>query len=109
MHTSLAAILGLVFLLISALNSVAQPPDISRWVGFTANTQTQGFNKGDPLKLTWGFAAQGTSINDATFSGFANAPNNLQTRLNGIYGNQAHRAIRKCKLVQSSGTESIVS
>ncbi|MEZ6096367.1 MAG: matrixin family metalloprotease [Pirellulaceae bacterium] len=36
-----------------------------------------------------GFAALGTSINDQNFSGFTNANNNLQTRLNSIYGSQA--------------------
>ncbi len=67
----------------------AQPPDIFRWSGSTAIAPTQGYNQGDPLRLTWGFAALGTAINDVQFSGFADAPNNLQTRLNQIYGNQA--------------------
>ena len=68
-----------------------QPPDVSRWQGGTASSQSQGFGKGDPLALTWGFAALGTSINDSAFNGgFANAPNNLQTRLTAIYGSQAN-------------------
>ena len=33
--------------------------------------------------------ALGTSINDSAHSGFANAANNLQTRLNTLYGSQA--------------------
>ncbi len=67
----------------------AQPPDIDRWTGNTANVQAQGFNKGDPLRLTWGFAALATAINDSAFTGVPDAPNNLQTRLNTLYGNQA--------------------
>ena len=79
-----------MFVAVCGLNAIAQPPNIARWSGGTANTQSQGFNMGDPLKLTWGFAALGTSINDSAFNGgFANAPNDLQTRLNTIYGNQA--------------------
>ena len=67
-----------------SLRLQAQPPDISRWPGFTAQSQSQGFAQGDPMRLTWGFAALGTSINDA-----APANNNLQTRLDTIYGSQA--------------------
>ncbi len=40
-----------------AVCSQAQPPDIGRWTGNTALNQTQGFAQGDPLRLTWGFAA----------------------------------------------------
>jgi serralysin len=65
------------------------PSDVNRWTGSTALSQTQGFNQGDPLRLTWGFASLGTSINDSAFSGYADANNDLQTRLNTIYGNQA--------------------
>lgn len=71
------------------LSKAQAPPDIQRWVGSTALSQTQGFNQGDPLRLTWGFAALGTSINDSPFVGYADANNNLQTRLNTIYGSQA--------------------
>jgi serralysin len=91
MHNAFRALYCFTFVVAVTSNAVAQqPPDIARWDGGTANTQSQGFSKGDPLKLTWGFAALGTSINDSAFNGgFANAPNNLQTRLNAIYGNQA--------------------
>lgn len=90
MHSDLKALVLVVVLLNFPSRGWTQaPPDIGRWNGSTANTQTQGFNKGDPLKLTWGFAAPGTSLNDSAFGGSADAPNNLQTRLNAIYGNQA--------------------
>jgi hypothetical protein len=71
--------------------AVAQPPDsigTDRWIGNTALAQSQGFAQGDPITLTWGFAAANTPINDSAFSGFANANNNLQTRMNALYGNQ---------------------
>jgi len=67
----------------------AQPPDISRWSGNTALTQPQGFNNGDPLRLTWGIAALNAPINDAEFGKPFGTPNNLQTRFNTIYGSQA--------------------
>ncbi len=89
MQSAVRILFCLAFVVSVAFKSAAQPPDISRWQGGTANVQSQGFNKGDPLRLTWGFAALGTSINDSAFSGFANSANNLQTRLNTIYGNQA--------------------
>lgn len=83
------ALASVFFLLLGAIVANAQPPNISRWSGSTAIAPTQGYNQGDPLRLTWGFAAPGTQINDAPFSGFADAPNNLQTRLDQIYGSQA--------------------
>jgi hypothetical protein len=64
-------------------------PNIVRWSGFTANAQAQGFNQGDPLRLTWGIVADGTPINDQQFGGSANAPSNLRARLDLIYGSQA--------------------
>src|SRR4051794_20088510 len=67
----------------------AQPPGISRWSGNAAITPPQGYSQGSPLTLTWGFMALGTPINDSAVSGFPNANNNLQTRLNTIYGSQA--------------------
>ncbi len=76
-------------ILVANVGTQAQPPDISRWTGGTAIAPVQGYNMGDPLRLTWGFAAPNTLINDAAFSGYANAPNNLQTRLDQIYGSQA--------------------
>jgi serralysin len=69
--------------------ATAQPPAISRWTGGTASMQPQGFSQGSPIILTWGFMAPGTPIDDSAASGFANAPNNLQSFLNGIYGSQA--------------------
>ena len=72
-------------------HAAAQPPVYTRWTG-TGNTTippAQGnFNQGTPLTLTWGFMALNTPINDNSSNG-PNAPNNLQTRLNAIYGNQA--------------------
>ncbi len=64
------------------------PPDIGRWTGGTASAQPQGFSQGSPLTLTWGFAALGSAINND--GSFANGTNNLQTRLNTIYGSQAN-------------------
>ncbi|MEQ1904302.1 MAG: matrixin family metalloprotease [Pirellulaceae bacterium] len=75
--------------------AIAQPPsgtnsiDSRRWTGSTALGQAQGFAQGSPLTLTWGFMANGTVINDNAHSGFPNGVNNLQTRLNTIYGSQA--------------------
>jgi serralysin len=67
---------------------VAQPPNISRWSGGTAQTQTQGFSQGSPLRLTWGFMSLGAAINGD--GRFPDGNNNLQTRLNTIYaGGQA--------------------
>ncbi len=85
----------LFLILLSTTVAVAQPPsgtnsiDSRRWTGSTAMSQSQGFTQGSPLTLTWGFMALGTQINDSGTSGFANGNNNLQTRLNTIYGSQA--------------------
>lgn len=73
----------------SSVPAWAQPPVLTRWSGSTALAQPHGFSQGSPLTLTWGFMAPGTVINDQPFSGFASGTNDLQTFLNGIYGNQA--------------------
>jgi hypothetical protein len=88
-NSALFATLVILFLVTLANTTIAQPPNYFRWTGGTAIPPTQGnFNQGTPLTLTWGFMALGTPINDSANSGFANANNNLQTRLNQIYGNQ---------------------
>jgi serralysin len=71
---------------VSALPANGQPPNIDRWAGGTALTQPQGFGQGAPLRLTWGFIADGVNIPNA---GFGAGPSNLRARLNGIYGSQA--------------------
>src|SRR4051812_21262249 len=83
--------LAVVVALAAAGVIAAQPPayDQNRWDGFTAITPIQGYSQGSPLTLTWGFMALGTPINDSVFGGAADAPNNLQTRLDAIYGSQA--------------------
>jgi hypothetical protein len=84
--------LRLVFLLALVVpgSAVAQVPTYTKWTGSTALPKPQGnSNQGSPLTLTWGFMAPGTPINDSGSSGFANANNDLQTRLNTIYGSQA--------------------
>jgi serralysin len=43
---------------------------------------------GNPLILTWGFSAPNTLINDTAFSHFPTGINELQVRLNSIYGSQ---------------------
>lgn len=82
---------ALVASAVFALPAAAQPPgaDSNRWSGQTANTNPQGFAQGTPIVLTWGFMPDGTTINDSTFGGAANAPSNLIARLNTIYGSQA--------------------
>ncbi|MEQ1904303.1 MAG: matrixin family metalloprotease [Pirellulaceae bacterium] len=84
----ISSFLFLLTMLVTASAAFAQaPPDISRWSGGTASAQPQGFSQGSPLTLTWGFAALGSAINND--GSFANGNNNLQTRLNTIYGSQA--------------------
>ncbi|MBL8822039.1 MAG: matrixin family metalloprotease [Planctomycetia bacterium] len=61
--------------------SVAQPPNVGRWTNDLASPQPQGYSQGSPAVITWGFMQLNTPINDGN-----NAPNNLQTFLNGIYG-----------------------
>ncbi|MEO2091946.1 MAG: matrixin family metalloprotease [Gemmataceae bacterium] len=78
--------LVLLLALVVPGSAVAQVPTYSKWAGSTALPKPQGnSDQGSPLTLTWGFMALGTPINDVANSGFANAPNNLQTRLNTIY------------------------
>jgi hypothetical protein len=62
----------------------AQPTDIVRWSGETALTPAQGFGMGNPLTLTWGFAATGTVI--PTFGAGPTGNNNLIARMDAIYG-----------------------
>ncbi|HMP16170.1 MAG TPA: matrixin family metalloprotease [Gemmatales bacterium] len=72
------------FALVSSV--IAQPPNISRWTSGTAITPVQGYSQGSPLQLTWGFMALGAAINND--GSFPDGNNNLQTRLNNIYGSQ---------------------
>jgi len=77
----------LVLIALSATASAQQVPDYDagRWNGWAAMTPTQGYGQGSPLTLTWGFMAPGTTISD----NYGTAGNNLQTRLNTIYGSQS--------------------
>lgn len=65
---------------------LSQTPEIdnNRWTGNTAQSQAQGFSQGDPLRLTWGFLSEGTSI--PSFGRGATANSNLIARLDTIYG-----------------------
>ncbi len=69
-----------------ATTSFAQspPPNISRWSGSTALVQPQGFTQGSPLTLTWGFMSPGAAINGD--GSFPDGTNNLQARMDAIYG-----------------------
>ncbi len=49
----------------------------------TAFGQAQGYDQGDPLKLTWGFAQEGINIDG--FVGEPASNNNIRAFLNGIY------------------------
>lgn len=84
-----SAIAALLFVS-SVFSQALPPPDILRWTGSTALTQPQGFSQGSPIRLTWGFMQLGTPINDSPggTNPFppSNGPNNLQTRLDQIYG-----------------------
>lgn len=66
----------------------AQTPiiDGERWTtaGGVALTQSQGTNQGDPMRLTWGFAQEGTSIPAFNTGNAGNS--NLIARLDSIYG-----------------------
>lgn len=68
----------------SSAFSQTPPPNIGRWSGNTALAQPQGFAQGAPLTLTWGFMSLGSAINGD--GSFADGNNNLQTRLDVIYG-----------------------
>ena len=69
----------LVFLMFTTQVAIAQPPGIRRWSGNTANRQSQGFNQGDPLVLTWSIAPDRTTLTNGTGS-------DLVSFLDGIYG-----------------------
>jgi hypothetical protein len=71
-------------LLSSISTALAQPSDIIRWGGETALTPAQGYGMGNPLTLTWGFAATGTSI--PSFGAGPTGANNLIARMDAIYG-----------------------
>lgn len=62
----------------------AQPDDIGRWGSGTAISPVQGFGMGNPLTLTWGFAAVNTSI--PSFGTGPSGNNNLIARMDAIYG-----------------------
>ncbi|MBL8889916.1 MAG: pre-peptidase C-terminal domain-containing protein [Planctomycetaceae bacterium] len=80
-YSSLSALI-VVFFCLTEVN--AQPLDISRWDGGTALTPGQGYGMGNPLTLTWGFAAVNTSI--PSFGVGPNGNNNLIARMDAIYG-----------------------
>lgn len=61
--------------------------DGERWSGNTANTQAQGFDQGDPVRLTWGFAQEG--INIPGFIGEGASPNELRDFFDTNIGPQA--------------------
>lgn len=61
--------------------------DNTRWSGGTANTQGQGFDQGDPIRLTWGFAAEG--INIPGFIGEGASPNQVRDFFDTNIGPQA--------------------
>jgi hypothetical protein len=61
--------------------------DNLRWTGNTAQTQAQGFDQGDPLRLTWGILSEGTSING--FIGEPTSANDIRSFFNGIHGSEA--------------------
>ncbi len=67
--------------------ATAQPPAIdgSRWTtaGGVALTQPQGTGQGAPMRLTWGFAREGTTI--PSFGAGSIGPSNLISRLDTIY------------------------
>lgn len=63
--------------------------DGERWNGNTAQTQGQGFSQGDPLALTWGFAAENMSITGANGIGDATSPNVIRSFFDNNVGDQA--------------------
>ena len=70
--------------------AAAQPPTNGRWTSSAIAPVQGNYNQGTPLTLTWGFMTLGTAINDTTNNGgLPNGVNNLQTRLDTIYGSQA--------------------
>jgi len=92
MNRFILALLSTALFAGSVLAQPSTPPpniDGNRWNGNTAQAQPQGFTQGSPINLTWGFMALNTPINDNNGFPVPNAPNNLQTFLNGIYGSQA--------------------
>ncbi len=64
----------------------AQPPDIARWTGLTAQSQAQGFSQGDPLRLTWGFVNDGLNIPNFGAGLGPAAPSDVQAWLTNTYG-----------------------
>ena len=76
------SVVGLFLCSVSTLG--AQPLDILRWSGETALTPAQGYGMGNPLTLTWGFAAAGTTI--PSFGVGSSGTNNLIARMDGLYG-----------------------
>lgn len=62
--------------------------DGQRWTGpNTAYSQAQGYDQGDPLKLTWGIAQEGMIVGQ--FSSEADTPNVIRSFFNGIHGTEA--------------------
>ena len=79
-----------VVLTLSTQVATAQPPEATRWTGNTANAQSQGFDQGDPLVLTWSFAPDGTPVGTLPVDvdglpGVAPANSNLREFLTGIF------------------------
>lgn len=81
-NTYCGAFLSLVLCSISV--AFAQPEDISRWSSGTALTPVQGYGMGNPLTLTWGFAAEGTLI--PSFNTGPQGNSNIVARMDAIYG-----------------------
>lgn len=78
---------GLILVCLSGSTVSAQfNIDGERWTS-SALSQAQGYSQGDPLTLTWGFAAENIQING--FAGEPTAPNDIRSFMNGIYGNES--------------------
>ncbi len=59
--------------------------DNQRWAGpNTALSQSQGYDQGDPLRLTWGIAQEGMTVGQ--FSSEADSPNIIRAFFDGIHG-----------------------
>jgi hypothetical protein len=71
-------------LVVAVSTVVAQPEDIGRWSSGTAIAPVQGHAMGNPLTLTWGFAAEGTLI--PSFNTGPQGNSNLIARMDGLYG-----------------------
>lgn len=84
------SIVGLAFGVCMALPSLVLAQfdiDGDRWSGDTAHSQTQGFDQGDPIRLTWGFAAEGINIPGSRGEG--SSPNEIRDFFNTNIGPQA--------------------